>query len=60
MDADPQGIDSGTSGGNKSIQTIVVTPPQGATKKRKSLEDDKEDGQEEGAANMGIDASESK
>jgi hypothetical protein len=54
MDADPQGINSGTGGGNKSTKTTVVTPPQGATKKRKSLEDDKEDGQEEGVVDMEV------
>jgi hypothetical protein len=36
------------------FKTTVVTPPQGATKKRKSLEDDKEDGQEEGAVGMEV------
>ena len=49
------GINSGTSKGNKTIQTTVVTPPQGVTKKRKSLEDDKEDGQEEGVVDMKVD-----
>jgi hypothetical protein len=55
MEADPQGIDSGTGGGNRSTKTAtIVTPPQGATKKRKSLQDDKEDGQEEGAVGMEV------
>jgi hypothetical protein len=74
MDADPQGIDSGTGGGNRptevdptqgtdditsagnnSNKTVtMVTPPQEATKKRKSLEDDKEEGQEEGAVGMEV------
>jgi hypothetical protein len=39
MDADPQGTNSGTGGGNRPTKTAtMVTPPQGATKKRKSLE----------------------
>jgi hypothetical protein len=55
MEADPQGIDSGTGGGNRHTKTVtMVTPPQEATKKRKSLEDDKEEGQEEGAVGMEV------
>jgi hypothetical protein len=55
MDVDPQGIDSGTSGGNRHTKTVtMVTPPQEATKKRKSLEDDKEEVQEEGAVGMEV------
>jgi hypothetical protein len=48
-----QGIDSG-AGGVKSTKTTVVTPPQGATKKRKSLEDDKEKGQGNGVVGMEV------
>jgi hypothetical protein len=36
------------------FKTTVVTPPQGVTKKRKSLEDDKEDGQGEGVVDMEV------
>jgi hypothetical protein len=45
-----QGIDD-RGAGDKS-KTIVVTPPQGATKKRKSLQDDKAVGQGEGVVGM--------
>jgi hypothetical protein len=55
MAADSQGINSGTGGGNRPTKTAtIITPPQGVTKKRKSLEDDKEDGQEEGVAVMEV------
>jgi hypothetical protein len=55
-EVDPtQGIDGITSAGNNSNKTVtMVTPPQEATKKRKSLEDDKEEGQEEGAVGMEV------
>jgi hypothetical protein len=50
-----QSIKDSTGGGNRPTKTAtMVTPPQGATKKRKSLEDDKEEGQEEGAVGMEV------
>jgi hypothetical protein len=50
-----QSIKDSTGGGNRSTKTAtMVTPPQEATKKRKSLEDDKEEGQEEGAVGMEV------
>jgi hypothetical protein len=56
MEVDPtQGTVGNTSAGNNSNKTAtIVTPPQGVTKKRKSLEDDKEEGQEEGAVGMEV------
>jgi hypothetical protein len=50
-----QSVKDSTGGGNSPTKTVtMVTPPQGVTKKRKSLEDDKEDGQEEGAVGMEV------
>jgi hypothetical protein len=56
MEVDPtQGTDGNTNAGNNSNKTAtMVTPPQEATKKRKSLEDDKEEGQGKGVADMEV------
>jgi hypothetical protein len=55
INADPQGINKSTGGGNRPTKTAtIITPPQEATKKRKSLEDDKEKGQGNGVVGMEV------